>query len=229
MTEQAKSVRYTLGRHFTRDDLCKVVTTCACGKGRRSGINGLSWLARVLLQFDSEGKMEPKAVLSYLRQLCVDIDAGRPLKVGFRRVIVPTALGVGIGLSGCGASTPLEPAEEICDNELDDDENGLVDCDDPACEGVEVCWTGDPDCFPRPELCDDMIDNDGDGQTDCADLCCAAYCFNRDCPMCEYGVPFEPPDHETSCVDGLDEDCDGQADCCDPDCVDDPSCADSGK
>lgn len=174
--------------------------------------------------------MEPKAVLAYLKQLCADIDAGRPLRAGFRRVIVPAALGVGLGLSGCGSSTPLhEPGEEICDNDVDDDDNGLIDCDDPACEDTEACWTGDPACFPRPEECEDGIDNDGNGETDCADLCCEAYCFFRDCPMCEYGVPFEPLAHEVDCGDGRDEDCDGQTDCCDEDCLDEPSCAmDSG-
>jgi hypothetical protein len=75
------------------------------------------------------------------------------------------------------------------------------------------------------EYCEDEFDNNGNGDTDCADLCCDAFCFARDCPMCEYGIPFEPLDAEVTCNDALDEDCDGQTDCCDPDCGDDPMCA----
>ena len=45
-------------------------------------------------------------------------------------------------------------SNEICDNGIDDDGNGLVDGDDP-------------DCVPPPsEICGDGIDNDGDGQVD---------------------------------------------------------------
>jgi hypothetical protein len=35
---------------------------------------------------------------------------------------------------------------EICANEIDDDVNGLTDCDDPACFGIGMC--GAPSCVP---------------------------------------------------------------------------------
>jgi streptogramin lyase len=58
----------------------------------------------------------------------------------------------------------LPPPQEICDNGIDDDGDGLVD-------------TADPDC-QTPEICNDNIDNDGDGFIDAADTDCQQYCFD---------------------------------------------------
>ncbi|MFH2010840.1 MAG: hypothetical protein ABI333_29835 [bacterium] len=59
---------------------------------------------------------------------------------------------------------------EICDNNTDEDGDGLVDCDDPSCFGQGPCTT-ETNCL-------DGYDNDVDGLTDCADSDCAgaAYC-----------------------------------------------------
>jgi hypothetical protein len=44
--------------------------------------------------------------------------------------------------SNDGARCPTAPvAQEICDNGIDDDGDGLIDCDDPSCSGVESCPT----------------------------------------------------------------------------------------
>jgi len=48
--------------------------------------------------------------------------------------------------------------EEICNDGIDNDGDGLVDIDDPDCQS--------------PEICDDLIDNDGDGFIDGADPDC---------------------------------------------------------
>ena len=170
--------------------------------------------------------MNPKAVLAHARRLCDDIDAARPVRYGMRRIVLPFAVpaALGLGVVGCGESTHI--ADEVCNNGLDDNGDGLVDCADEACASDDGCLGAEPGCEPRIEYCEDEFDNNGDGNTDCADLCCDAFCFNRDCPMCDYGVPFEPLDEEGDCGDGRDEDCDGQTDCCDPDCSDDPVCAD---
>lgn len=45
---------------------------------------------------------------------------------------------------------------ERCENGLDDDENGLTDCDDPACAGTSVNCLGQcpvADFAPRAKLC----------------------------------------------------------------------------
>lgn len=56
-------------------------------------------------------------------------------------------------------------APEVCDNGLDDDNDGLADCEDPECSGDEHCVA--------VEICSDGIDNDGDGAIDCDDPDCA--------------------------------------------------------
>ena len=56
--------------------------------------------------------------------------------------------------------------ETVCTDTLDDDLDGLVDCNDPDCFGQTGCTT---------ELnCVDGFDNDDDGDADCDDIDCAA-------------------------------------------------------
>jgi len=54
-----------------------------------------------------------------------------------------------------------------CADEVDNDDNGQTDCEDPVC-------VQDPVCEPDSELlCGDNRDNDNDGATDCQDTECA--------------------------------------------------------
>ena len=85
---------------------------------------------------------------------------------------------------------------EDCTNGLDDDGDGLIDCEDPSC-------TDDPTC---PEICDNSVDDDADGDIDCGDSECLCD------PAC---APFPPED----CGNGIDDDCDGDTDCNDSDCA----------
>ncbi|MEZ4391018.1 MAG: PPC domain-containing protein [Polyangiales bacterium] len=99
---------------------------------------------------------------------------------------------------------------EVCNNRVDDDGDGLVDCADRDCATSIFCT-----CTPTPERdarsCSDRVDNDCDGQADCADPDCAgtAACC-RPTATRELGV--------AACTDGIDNDCDGVADCADSDC-----------
>ena len=57
---------------------------------------------------------------------------------------------------------------EVCDDGIDNDDNGLTDCADPACSAT-------PACEHPAEICGDCIDNDGDGLVDYEDPdCCDA-------------------------------------------------------
>ncbi|MGB2985064.1 MAG: MopE-related protein [Phycisphaerae bacterium] len=109
-----------------------------------------------------------------------------------------------------------------CFNLDDDDCDGLVDHDDPDCQGVEIC---------------DGFDNDGNGQVDelwptlgqpcwsgfgsceqpgvwrCAATGQTVICSAQ--PL-EHGI--EGPPDSFSCDDGFDNDCDGLRDIRDPDC-----------
>ena len=121
---------------------------------------------------------------------------------------------------------------EICNNGIDDDGDGLIDCDDPDCSGApvcsqaEICNNGidddgdglidcaDPDCSNAPvcnrvEICNNGIDDDGDGLVDCADPDCS------NAPICNLAE---------ICDNGIDDDGDGLIDCADPDCTGAPVC-----
>jgi len=106
------------------------------------------------------------------------------------------------GYLGAAASYDLAVActcDEVCDNDLDDDGDGLTDCDDEI-----DCAQGTPACPSSFELdCANDYDEDQDGDVDCADPDCAA---NAACP-------------EVICSDLKDDDLDGKTDCADPDCA----------
>ncbi|MEL6122644.1 MAG: vWA domain-containing protein [Bacteroidota bacterium] len=121
---------------------------------------------------------------------------------------------------------PFENSINLCSDGIDNDEDGLVDCDDPDCitlvncqentliacndlydndeDGLVDCF--DPDCFAfkrcfeKEEKCDDGVDNDGDGLIDCADSSCfeSIQCFETTA---------------YTCLDGIDNDRDGLVDC----------------
>jgi len=77
-----------------------------------------------------------------------------------------------------GADEPCEGAQETdCNNQQDDDGDGLIDCGDPDC----------PPCSSDKESnCGDGIDNDGDGMVDCDD---------SDCPACNLGEVCDGKDN----------------------------------
>jgi hypothetical protein len=85
------------------------------------------------------------------------------------------------------------PPCEGCSDGRDEDGDGLIDCDDPDCDGDPACLELD---------CSDGADDDGDGLVDCEDGDCS------ESPLCV----------ELDCSDGLDSDTDGLIDCEDDDC-----------
>ena len=59
--------------------------------------------------------------------------------------------------------------ETICDDGLDDDGDGYIDCDDWDCDDDPICGGSGGD---GEDICDDGVDNDDDGYTDCDDWDC---------------------------------------------------------
>ena len=57
----------------------------------------------------------------------------------------------------------FDPTKEICDNGIDDNDNGKIDCDDESCKTHPLCME---------TICDDNIDDEGDGLIDCDDPDC---------------------------------------------------------
>ena len=63
------------------------------------------------------------------------------------------------------ADADIPRREQRCNDALDDDGDGHVDCEDSDCRGAPVC-------FDRREVCDDGRDNNGDERIDCDDVTC---------------------------------------------------------
>jgi hypothetical protein len=80
-------------------------------------------------------------------------------------------------------------ADEIPDDEIDNNCDGRIDCDDPSVANDPVCGG------QEPEICDDGIDNDGDGKIDCADNQC------QNDPYCQASVDCGDIDEKKACND----------------------------
>ncbi|MBM4372983.1 MAG: hypothetical protein FJ098_15120, partial [Deltaproteobacteria bacterium] len=65
----------------------------------------------------------------------------------------------------CLGPSAAHAAGEICDNEIDDDGDGFVDCIDWDCDD-------DPACAAFQEVCTGGSDEDGDSFVDCDDFDC---------------------------------------------------------
>ena len=89
-----------------------------------------------------------------------------------------------------------EPGE--CDDGVDNDQDGAVDCLDEGCEIATVCLGDDDDAIDDDDVVDDddsaPIDNDGDGSPADED--------------CDDDDPLNFPGNPEDC-DGQDNDCDG--------------------
>ena len=101
----------------------------------------------------------------------------------------------------------------LCRDGEDNDEDWLVDCQDPDCKDLSTC-----SAVEGPEntsvACADGFDNDGNGYTDCKDFDCIK---NADVCCTKTG----PETTNATCHDGLDNDCNAYADCDDHSCSQD--------
>lgn len=84
------------------------------------------------------------------------------------------------------------PFETNCGNMIDDDGDGLLDCEDPDCFNSNVCTV---------EICNNGIDDDGDGWVDCSD----SECFDLEIcvEICDNGID----DNNNGLIDDADPQC----------------------
>jgi len=132
-------------------------------------------------------------------------------------------------LSAC-REKEIDPSfiEERCTDGVDNNGDGLVDCEDPtcsqfaSCSGNEHCYNGVDDngnglidceddtcqglfiCQDDIEDCSNGKDDDNDGAVDCQDTAC------QNTNICKPGAEH--------CSNGVDDDGDSLIDCDDPDC-----------
>jgi putative metal-binding protein len=158
---------------------------------------------------------------------------------------------VSAGVSACSVCAPggdlvnaqAPGAETRCGDNLDNDCDGKMDCQDANCAALTLtCSTSGKQCSAAllcvcPDTsgvetsCADGRDNDCDGKVDCADANCQPVggnpgftcganglaCTAAGACACS-GNGGAAQASETNCADGFDNDCDGLADCADPSC-----------
>ncbi len=128
---------------------------------------------------------------------------------------------------------------EACSDGVDNDCNGLTDCQDPSCAGIPNCG-----CVPDPggEKCGNGKDDDCNGLIDCQDPKCAGTpgcgCTDSESGKCDNGIDDDCDglidcddfdcfyetvctckNHPEICDNGVDDNCDLRVDCADPQCT----------
>lgn len=187
-----------------------------------------------------------KLAKAYLDQLCDRLDRGQKVsrQKKWWKIVLPAAVGAGMGLVACGGPDtgsdqqnmeeggydcqylPEEPApqELNCYNDIDDDADGVTDCDDSdcllACSMVSLYAAP----MPVPEICDNQLDDDNDGQVDCDDTNCANDINCSATALYAAPAPDVPVGPAEICDNCLDDNGDGSFDCADAACIGYPGC-----
>lgn len=127
-------------------------------------------------------------------------DAGVP-DAGSDDAGADAGLDAGLDLDGDGVPQPADCDDmnpsvkpgiaETCGNVIDDNCDGLPDCEDPTCVAMACADAGvcrDGGCAASSEVsCSDGFDNDGDGRTDCLDDECPTGTLCSDFNGCTLG------------------------------------------
>jgi len=112
----------------------------------------------------------------------------------------------------CGNySSDQDESAVNCSDGIDNDCDGLIDCDDVDC--VSYCGECEPG---ETKVCDNQ-----EGVCKGSEQTCT---HEGDWPGCVYTSINGYESAEATCDDGLDNDCDGLTDCDDPDCSNSPEC-----
>jgi hypothetical protein len=99
------------------------------------------------------------------------------------------------------SATATPAKESVCDDAIDNDKDGKIDCNDSDCSTSASCGKATVE-----SNCIDKKDNDGDGNIDCEDSDC-----KKNSSICQ-------TTSAEICTDGIDNDKDKNIDCEDSDC-----------
>ena len=149
-----------------------------------------------------------------------------------------------LALAGCsddsgatGESSVPENTAELCADGLDNDNNGVKDCDEDSCKAFDNCKSDEKQCpasMPKGKKdctcdkttgtwtnCQDMGPSDKECPTDMPD-------GKKDC-TCDYATGEWKDCHDVNetkeiCDNEIDDDGDGDADCADSDCDEAEQC-----
>ncbi len=157
-----------------------------------------------------------------------------------RKTLLPLFLGLALLPSGCHLLLDVSEevgTKEICNNQQDDDNNGLTDCEDPHCSTFPGCGVNNTTNTNNPvsELCNNGLDDDEDSFVDCDDQDCHRHIECQGMERCgnhmdddgDLLVDCDDPDCALhgdcqgveNCGNGVDDDEDGDQDCEDSDCA----------
>ena len=130
--------------------------------------------------------------------------------------------GCGDDSSKDGDARVPENTAERCQDGIDNDGNGRVDCKDDGCKAFAFCQEAEEGKENTLVACQDGNDNDGDGLADCDDSDCQVFA------ICQ---KKKAENTEELCKDGLDNDGNGLVDCKDDGCKSFAFCqeAEAGK
>ena len=123
--------------------------------------------------------------------------------------VLLTACGGDDGDDSGEGTTIIENTAELCSDDVDNDKDGMMDCDDLGCKDFAFCQATEEGKENTLAACKDEADNDGDGKVDCDDEECKAFA------ICLEG---EAENTLAKCQDGKDNDKDGMVDCDDSEC-----------
>ena len=182
------------------------------------------------LDDDGDGLIDSNDIDDCLQEVCEPVSCQQDADCGSREV--------------CFDGRCTVPFDEVCDDTVDNDLDGLVDCADTDCAAVPQCQgpvscLDDVQCAPG-QICDGglcvtttpcvMNDDCGIG-TECVDGTCRSNspaCLSDDeCQpdeLCSEGLCVVPVSLPEDCSDGLDNDGDGAVDCSDVDCISEAVC-----
>ena len=140
-----------------------------------------------IYQVETEGTGVAKKVVDWM-QFSALSKAGEAIVVSGYNELVPEDVNDDVTITSYdkdiyllaneGQVEPPPPSSEICDDDIDNDGDGLVDCSDRLdCRSDPACRTGGGgggggggrSTSTNIEICDDGLDNDGDGLIDCND------------------------------------------------------------